>query len=206
MRTRAIDPLALQPRDVYRLLTSLVVPRPIAWVSTVAPSGARNLAPHSYFNICSQDPPILHFTQGSVKDSVRNAEATGEFVISLVSREMLEQMNISAADFPADQDEFEWAGVEAAPSTLVAPPRVAEAPASFECRVREVIRMGNGHMVFGDVVHIHVAESAMIGERIDPLKLHSVGRLGGPFYTFVEQIHELARPTWEQLRNERTPR
>ena len=199
MPTRAIDPQMLDCRDVYGLLTSLVVPRPIAWVSTVDVAGRRNLAPHSYFNICSQSPPILHFTQGGVKDSVRNAEATGEFVISLVNRDLLEKMNITSADFPPEEDEFSWANVEATPSMLVSPPRVTTSPASFECRVHKILRIGSGHMVFGEVVQIHVAQDVFDGHRIDPLALGAVGRLGGTCYSFISEVEELARPTWEQL-------
>src|SRR5688572_27495238 len=98
-------------RENYFLLTSLVVPRPIAWVSSLGADGVRNLAPHSYFNIVSSDPPIVHFTQTGRKDTLNNVEATGEFVISLVSMELAEQMNLTAADFPPGEDEFTWAGV-----------------------------------------------------------------------------------------------
>jgi flavin reductase (DIM6/NTAB) family NADH-FMN oxidoreductase RutF len=197
-----IDPAEHTPRENYFLLTSLVVPRPIAWVSSLGPDGVRNLAPHSYFNIASSDPPIVHFTQTGRKDTLTNVEATGEFVISLVSTELTEAMNLTAADFPPDQDEFTWAGVEAAPSLHVAPPRVAAARAAMECRVRTIIPMGNGNMVFGDVLAFHVDEAVLKDGRVDLAGLSAVGRLGGSWYAAVDDPFRLDRPSWADLRNQ----
>ena len=194
-----IEPGDLSPREMYFLLTNLVVPRPIAWVSSMGPDGTRNLAPHSYFNIVSSRPPILHFTQSGRKDTLNNVEATGEFVISVVSADLVEQMNITSADFPPDQDEFSWAGLEAAASTHVAPPRVAAARAAFECRVRTILEMGNGNMVFGDVVAVHVDDSIWSDGRIDVAGLAPVGRLGGSGYAWVNDIFKMPRPTWADL-------
>jgi flavin reductase (DIM6/NTAB) family NADH-FMN oxidoreductase RutF len=197
----AIDPAKQTPRENYFLLTNLVVPRPIAWVSTLGAGGVRNLAPHSYFNIVSTDPPILHFTQTGRKDTLTNVEASGEFVISVVSSELVEPMNTTAADFPPTEDEFTWARVEAAASTLVGPPRVAAARAAFECRVRTILEMGNGNMVFGDVLLVHLDE-AILGEggRIDLPALAPVGRLGGSAYAVVTDVFKLPRPAWADLR------
>jgi flavin reductase (DIM6/NTAB) family NADH-FMN oxidoreductase RutF len=192
------DISALEPRDVYFLLTSAVVPRPIAWVSTVDAQGRPNLAPFSYFNVASTDPPILHFTTTGLKDSSRNAQETGEFVVQVVTDGLKEQMRISSADFPPEADEFEWAELETAPSKLVKPPRVAAARVAFECRLREVIRMGAGHMVFGDVVYVHVAPEVWRNDRIDMGLLQPVGRLSGMSYTTVESIYRLALPEWVQ--------
>ena len=196
----SIDPARQSPRENYFLLTNLVVPRPIAWVSSLGPGGVRNLAPHSYFNIVSNDPPIIHFTQTGRKDTLTNVEATGEFVVSVVSEDLAEAMNVSAADFPPDQDEFAWSGVEAAASSLVAPPRVAGARASFECRVRTIVPMGNGNMVFGDVLMVHVDEGVWANGRVDVAALAPVGRLGGSAYATVKDIFKLARPSWADLR------
>lgn len=198
---REIDPTSLPERGVYRLLTMLVVPRPIAWVSTVSDDGTPNVAPHSYFNIISSDPPVLHVTSVGEKDTLRNARATGEFVINVVSRDLLEAMNLTSARFPAHEDEFAWAGLEQAPSRVVRPPRVARARAAFECRLRHVLEVGNGRMFFGDVVHVHVAEDLWDGDRIVPERLDAVGRLGGSGYQLTDGITRLARPTWDDVRN-----
>lgn len=195
----AIDPAAQTTRENYLLLTNLVVPRPIAWVSSLAPDGTRNLAPHSYFNIVSSDPPIVHFTQSGRKDTLNNVEASGEFVINLVSAELAEAMNLTSANFPPDQDEFSWAGLEATPSTHVAAPRVTAAKASMECRVRTILPMGNGNMVFGDVLAVHVDESIWADGRIDVAAMAPIGRLGGSAYTHVADIFKLTRPTWAEL-------
>jgi flavin reductase (DIM6/NTAB) family NADH-FMN oxidoreductase RutF len=197
-----IDPAEHTPRENYFLLTSLVVPRPIAWVSTLDAQGVRNLAPHSYFNVASNDPPIVHFTQTGRKDTLTNVEATGEFVISLVSMELAEAMNLTAADFPPGEDEFTWAGVEAAPSSHVAPPRVAAARAAMECRVRTIIPMGNGNMVFGDVLAFHLDEAIYSDGRVDMEGLSSVGRLGGSWYAAVDDPFRLERPSWADLRQQ----
>ena len=194
-----IEPGDISPREMYFLLTSLVVPRPIAWVSSLGADGTRNLAPHSYFNIVSSRPPILHFTQSGRKDTLNNVEATGEFVINVVSADLVEQMNVTSADFPPDHDEFTWAGLEAAPSTQVAPPRVAAARAAFECRVRSILAMGNGNMVFGDVVAVHVDDSIWSDGRIDIAGLAPVGRLGGSAYAWVNDIFKMPRPTWADI-------
>lgn len=192
-------PADLPERDAYFLLTSLVVPRPIAWVSTVSRDGVNNLAPHSFFNVISTDPPIVHFTSTRVKDSLTNVEATGEFVVNVVSRPLLEAMNLTSAEMPPEEDEFAWAGLETAPSELVAPPRVAAAPAALECRLRSVLRMGNGHMVFGDVVAVHVADRVWRDGRVDMAALEPVGRLSGAQYLLDGRVHRLPRPTWEQV-------
>lgn len=190
----------LAPREAYHLLTSLVVPRPIAWVSTLAEDGTRNLAPHSYFNVISSDPPIVHFTSSGQKDTLRNARATGEFVVNVVSRDLVDAMNVTAAAFASGEDEFTWAAVEAAPSTVVRAPRVADTKAALECRVRKTLSMGNGTMVFGQVVHIHVADEVWRDGRVAPDLLRPVGRLSGSDYTFVEAVHRLPRPSVDDVR------
>jgi flavin reductase (DIM6/NTAB) family NADH-FMN oxidoreductase RutF len=202
-----IDPADLPPREVYFVLTGAVVPRPIAWVSSLAADGTPNLAPHSYFNVISSDPPIVHFTSTGVKDSLRNVRATGEFVVNIVSRELTEAMNLTAANFPPDEDEFTWAGLATAPSKRVAPPRVARAHVALECRLRTVLSMGNGNMVFGDVVHLFVDDAVWRDGRIDPGLLQPLGRLGGALYTTVgpETLLRLPRPTWDEVRATHEP-
>jgi flavin reductase (DIM6/NTAB) family NADH-FMN oxidoreductase RutF len=191
----------LQGREAYFMLTSLVVPRPIAWVSTISTTGIRNVAPHSYFNAISSNPLIIHFTSTGVKDSLTNARATGEFVVNIVSKDLVEEMNLTAANFPAEEDEFEWAGLEAVPSRFVAPPRVGASKAAFECRVVHIQELGNGSMVFGEVVAIVVDESVMRDGRVDPALLEPIGRLGGSSYTDAARgLFDLKRPTWEDVR------
>lgn len=197
---REIDPDDLTDRKVYELLTMLVVPRPIAWVSTLAPDGTPNVAPHSYFNIVSNAPPVVHITSAGEKDTLRNILATGEFVVNVVSRDLVEQMNLTAADFPADEDEFGWAELDRTASTAVKPPRVTRARAALECTLREILEIGNGRMVFGDVVRIHTAAHLWDGDEIPPERLDPVGRLGGSAYQLTDRVHRLDRPSWQDVR------
>lgn len=197
-----VDPGQLPERDAYRLLTGLVVPRPIAWVSTVSAAGVRNVAPHSYFNAMSSDPPVVHFTSTGVKDTLANVRATGEFVINVVDADLLETMNVTSADFPADEDEFAWAGLASAPGVTVAAPRVAAAKAHLECTVRGIISIGTGHLVLGDVRHVHVASDVWSAGRVDQEALRAVGRLSGSGYTVVDDVVELSRPSWDELRRQ----
>lgn len=197
-----IDPAGLPERRVYRLLTMLVVPRPIAWVSTLSDDGTPNVAPHSFFNIISTAPPVVHVTSAGDKDTLQNVRETGEFVVNVVSRDLLEAMNLTAANFPSHEDEFAWAGLEQAPSEVVAPPRVATAPAAMECRLRQVLEIGTGRMIFGDVVRIHVADELWDDDgAIPPERLDPVGRLGGSAYVLVDDVRRLARPTWQDVRS-----
>jgi len=196
------DPSRFEGREGYFLLTALVVPRPIAWVSTVAADGSRNLAPHSYFNAISSNPLVIHFTSTGIKDSLRNVKATGEFVVNIVSAPLAEVMNLTAANFPPDEDEFAWANLEDAPSTTITPPRVARAAAAFECTVNRIVGIGNGHMVFGDVTHLVVDEDVMRDGRVAPDLLDPIGRLGGSWYTrAATDLFKMKRPTYDELRS-----
>jgi flavin reductase (DIM6/NTAB) family NADH-FMN oxidoreductase RutF len=189
-----LDLDALDARARYFLLTSVVVPRPIAWVSTLDVHGKRNLAPYSYFNACSATPPIVHFTSTAAKDSLANVRETGEFVINIVSGELAQAMRTTSALFPSSEDEFHWAGLEAAASVRVAPPRVRQAKVALECGLRELIEMGEGTMAFGDVLHIHVDRSVWSDGRVDPALLAPVGRLSGMNYTTVTDVYRLDIP------------
>lgn len=203
MAVRQIDPADVQGRDAYHLLTSLVVPRPIGWVSTLSAAGVRNVAPHSYFNAISSDPLIVHFTSTGTKDSLVNARETREFVVNIVSRDLADKMNLTAARFPPEEDEFSWAGLEEAPCLRVKPPRVAAAKAAFECKVVHILELGNGSMVFGEVVMILIDESVIRDGRVDPELLAPIGRLGGSTYTDAARaLFDLQRPTYEQVRDE----
>lgn len=198
-RDLAVDPGDWQPNDVYHLVTGLVVPRPIAWVSTYGADGVRNLAPHSYFNVVAHRPPHVVFSSASEKDTLRNVRARGEFVVNIVSMGLVEAMNTTSADFPADEDEFAWAGLEAEPATVVDAPRVAAAPAHLECRFVQEVAAGNGTIVIGEVVHVHVAASVWRDGRVDPTLLAPVGRLAGSGYAGLGEIFRLRRPTWRDL-------
>lgn len=200
-----IDPASLVPREAYHLLTALVVPRPIAWVSTLSKSGVRNIAPHSYFNAISSNPLIVHYTSTGVKDSLVNARDTGEFVVNIVSRDLVQEMNFTATNFPPEEDEFAWAHLQDAPSKTVAPPRVAAAPAAFECHVVQIVDLGNGSMVFGEVSSIVVKEEVMRDGRVDPELLAPIGRLGGSTYTDAARaLFDVKRLRWDDVRKEPT--
>lgn len=203
---KAFIPSELEGRAPYFLLTSMVVPRPIAWVSSLSSDGRRNLAPHSYFNAISSDPLIVHFTSTGVKDTLRNVRATGEFVVNLVSRDLVEEMNLTSADFPPEEDEFRWAGLEGAPSQFVKPERVARAKVAIECTVNSIHSLGNGNMVFGDVRCVQVSEEVLTNGRIDPHLLKPVSRLGGAIYSDASgDLFEIPRPTWAGLQGQEPP-
>jgi flavin reductase (DIM6/NTAB) family NADH-FMN oxidoreductase RutF len=176
---------ALEHRQRYLLLTSIVVPRPIAWISTEDASGARNLAPYSYFNACSITPPIVHFTSIGESDSIANARATGEFVVNIVSHELAPEMRVTAAAFEAGESP---AGAR---SARVTPPRVARAKVALECRLRDILEIGEGTMAFGDVLHVHIDHSIWRDGRVDPTLLAPVARLGGMHYATVREVYRM---------------
>jgi flavin reductase (DIM6/NTAB) family NADH-FMN oxidoreductase RutF len=201
------EPLELTPADwearqVYFLMTGLVIPRPIAWVSTLSEDGDRNVAPHSYFNVVSNDPPHVVFSSTGVKDTLRNVRATGEFVVNLVTQHVVEEMNATAADLPHGEDEFDWFGLAAAPSVTVAPPRVAAARAHLECRVVHELPLGNGNLVVGEVLHIHVEPDVWADGRVDPQLLDPVCRLSGSGYARLGEVFKLPRPAWDDVRGQ----
>lgn len=189
------DLTALEPRDRYFLLTAAVVPRPIAWVSSLDAAGRRNLAPFSYFNLCSATPPILHFTTTTGrKDSRDNVLNSEEFVVNIVTAPVAQAMRVSSAAFPPESDEFDWAGVSGEASVCVKPPRVAEASIALECRLRQVLQMGEGTMCFGDILHARVDAGVWRDGRIDPSLLQPIGRLSGMNYTTVKHVYRLEIP------------
>lgn len=195
----------------YRLLTATVFPRPIAWVSTVSPQGIYNLAPFSFFNVFSNEPPILIFSPGFKvieeagelvlvdKDTLANIKTTGEFVINLVSRSLAEKMNLTSGEFAPQVNEFERAGLTATPSHMVLPPRVKESPVSFECNLYEHIELarlpGAGNLVLSEILCMHIDDELMQGNRIDMQALDLVGRMGGNRYCTTRDTFDLARPT-----------
>lgn len=196
-----LDPADWQPRQVYFLLTGLVIPRPIAWVSSRSPEGVRNVAPHSYFNVVAHDPPHIVFSSSGRKDTLRNVEHSGEFVVNLVTQDVLEPMNFTAADFPPEEDEFTWAQLTEAPAQRVGAPRVAEAKAHLECRVVQIVPAGNGNIVIGRVEHVHVDPSVWADGRVDPVLLDPVCRLAGTGYAKLGEVFKLPRPRWEDVQH-----
>jgi flavin reductase (DIM6/NTAB) family NADH-FMN oxidoreductase RutF len=189
-----LDLATLEQRERYFLLTSVVVPRPIAWVSTLDAEGTRNLAPYSYFNACSATPPIVHFTSTTSRDSLANVRATGEFVVNVVSEDLAQAMRVSSAALYSGEDEFEVAGLQTVPSRTVSPPRVAGAKVALECRLRQLLEIGEGTMVFGDVLHVHVERSVWHEGRVDPTLLRPVGRLSAPYFSTVSEVYSLDLP------------
>jgi len=202
-RDLEVAPRDWAPRDVYHLLTGLVIPRPIAWVSTYGEDGVRNVAPHSYFNVVAHDPPHVVFSSSGEKDTLRNVRARGAFVVNIVTMDLVEAMNVTSADFPPAEDEFTWAGLEATDAVVVDAPRVAQARAHLECRFVQEVAAGNGTIVVGEVVHLHVAPSVWREGRVDPVLLDPVGRLGGSGYAALGEVFHLARPTWRDLSAQR---
>lgn len=197
-----LHPDALSERDRYKLLIGTIVPRPIAWVSTISPDGVTNLAPFSYFTIACTDPMTLLFCpqrkpDGSKKDTLVNIEATGEFVINLTNEETARAMNHSATSLPYGESEFGWAGVTSVDSEMVKVPRVAEAPVAFECVIRELVDVGGGEgggtVVLGTVQCIHVRDDIMVDGYVQLDILKPIGRLAGSAYTRVTDTFNIKR-------------
>jgi len=178
----------------YRLLTGLVVPRPIAWVSTVDAEGRGNLAPHSFFTVASGRPPVVLFSSLGRKDTVRNVEATGEFVVSFSSESLLHEVNNSSAAFEHGDDEAEQLGIATEPSETVAPQRVAQSPASIECRLERIVEVGHAFVVFGLVTAITVLDEALVDGLPAIDRLRPVSRLGGNEWGRPVEAFSLERP------------
>ena len=190
---RSIVPGTLPTQDFHQFMVGLVAPRPIAFVSTVDANGQSNLAPYSFFNAFSSNPPLVVFSSNrrvsdnSTKDTLATVRATGECVINMVSYDIVQQMAIASIEWPSEVSEFDTSGLSPLPSELVKAPRVAESPAAMECKVREVVTLGEeggaGHLIICDVLRIHVAEDCIDDrDRIDPHKIDLVGRLGRSYY------------------------
>lgn len=199
-----LDFATLAPRDAYQWMISTILPRPIAWVSTISPEGKTNLAPFSFFQGVCANPPTLMFVpvnnrQGQKKDTVRNIEAVPEFVVNLVPHALGEQMNACAALLPYGESEFEKFGIAAAKFDLVRPPRVAAAPVAYECRLRQVVNIGEGplaaHVIFGSILVAHIRDDVLgANGKPDVRKLDLIGRLGGEDYTTTRDIFSIERP------------
>ncbi|WP_254830535.1 flavin reductase family protein [Haloglomus salinum] len=186
-----------ESESMYRWLSGAVVPRPVAWVSSDGPAG-RNLAPYSFFNVLCVAPPVLAFAPGQTpdggqKDTLRNAQETGSFVVNLVTVDLAEAMVATAAT--GDGDEFDLADVTAAPATEVDAPRVVEAPISFECRLHDTLELGSNTATFGRVVHFHADESVLTPDgKMDTEQFDALGRLAADGYCTTRDRFTLSRP------------
>jgi flavin reductase (DIM6/NTAB) family NADH-FMN oxidoreductase RutF len=202
-----VDPAATEPRNVYKLMVATIVPRPIAFVSTIGADGILNLAPFSFFTAASADPPVICFApmiratgarDAGRKDTLRNIQATGEFVVNIVSEEFASQMNICSTEFAPEVDEFQAAGLTPVPSDLVRPPRVKESHVHMECRLLEIVDVSakplGGSLVLGQVLRFHVEDGWFDNYQLDPDKLRPIGRMGGSTYTRTTDRFELVRP------------
>src|SRR5262245_26635946 len=197
-----LDPQLVERQSMYKLLIGCVVPRPIAWVSSISAEAIANVAPFSFFMAVCNDPPTLAFASGrrggSKKDTVRNIEYTQDFVVNRADDALAEQMNLTSAEYPPDVADFPLTTRTAAPGFKVHATRVPECPSSMECRVIQIIPVGHGRhsLVLGEIVFFHIRDDLYHPNtgRIDMYKLHPVGRLAGNLYTHVHDIFEMKRP------------
>ncbi len=180
--------------DAYDLLTHVVVPRPIAWISTVDADGVGNLAPHSFFNVACAKPPMVSFSSVGRKDTLRNIHATGFFVVNLVSRGLEDLANASSAPFGSDVDEARTLGITMEPSALVPVPRVADSPVSIECRLHSSLKLGNSTLVIGEVKAITAHEQALDEGRPTMERLQPISRLGADEWGLSPEVVRLTRP------------
>lgn len=205
-----IDPAAQRSQDNYKLLTNLVVPRPIAWVTTLSEAGVVNLAPFSFFNAVGSDPLMVFISvarhdDGSLKDTARHIEHSRAFVVNMVTEDVLRAMNLSAADFPEQESELLAAGLRPRPSVRIAVPGLAEARASMECQLRQQLDFGSYTLYFGEVLMFHVADE-LVDARLHIKSFDPIGRMGSPsFYCRTTDRFELPRTTyaaWRQAQEE----
>jgi flavin reductase (DIM6/NTAB) family NADH-FMN oxidoreductase RutF len=205
-----VSPSDLPHNELYGLLLNSVAPRPIAWVSTASSSGQLNLAPFSFFNVVCVNPPLLAFApglrrpkepdvgRGEAKDTLRNIRETREFVVNIVTYELREAMNLTSGEYDASVNELELAKLTPQPSEIVRPPRVAESPVSFECRLHQILDFSpaptSGSLVIGQIVSIHMSDAHLKDGKLDRNSLDLIGRMGGLQYTRTTQRFEMARP------------
>ena len=196
-----IDPSSLQPRDRYRLLISTIAPRPIAWISTRARDGSLNLAPFSFFQAVSGNPPLVVVSigkrKGAPKDTLRNIQETGEFVINIVAEELAEKMNLTSGDWPAETSEFDVAGLTPAPSEAVKAPCVAESPINMEAKLVQLVSLAGSDysLVIGEIVCWHVADGYLAPDGlVDIARVRPIARLARDEYTRFGEVFAMPRP------------
>ncbi len=202
-----LDPESLGVRERYSLMISTILPRPIAWVSTVSPEGKTNLAPFSFFTGITANPMSVCFApvnnrDGVEKDTLINARATKQFVVNIANEDNAEKMNATSANYPYGVSEFEKCGLTALASVKVKPPRVKESPVSMECEVLQIVTLSQGplggHLVIGKVVHVHVEDRLWHGKPLRHEDLKPIGRMEGTWYTRTRDAFQLERPEVEQ--------
>jgi flavin reductase (DIM6/NTAB) family NADH-FMN oxidoreductase RutF len=206
-----ISPKEHDYRDIYKLMIGAIVPRPIAFVSTLSLEGILNLAPFSFFTGVSANPPVVCFSpmirgsDGKKKDTLNNIETTREFVVNIVSEDFAVQMNICSTEFPPEVDEFQQSGLTPISSDLVKAPRVKESKINLECRLLQVVHVSpkplGGSLVLGEVLCFHVADELWEDYRIDPDKLKPIGRMGGPTYARTTDRFDLVRPKAGEIKS-----
>ena len=200
-------------RDRYNLLINSIVPRPIAWVSSISAAGQPNLAPFSFFNCVCGNPPLLAFapglrapgpsasSHGEPKDTLRNVRETKEFVISVVTYDLREQMNATSGEYDSTVNEFELAKITPHPSRVVRPARVAESPVSFECKLYQILDFNpeptGGSLVIGEIVSVHIDDALLKDGKLDRNALDPIGRMGGLQYTRTRDRFDMVRPKVE---------
>jgi flavin reductase (DIM6/NTAB) family NADH-FMN oxidoreductase RutF len=204
-----IRPDQLPYKEFYRILLNAVVPRPIAWVSTLSREGQPNLAPFSFFNVVSAKPPLLGFSpslrqieaESFPKDTLRNIREMEEFVVNLVPFELADAMNVTSGEYDQFVNEFELAKLATRASELVRPPQVADSPVNFECKLRQILDFGHeapsGSLVIGEIVSVHMNENVLKEGHLDPDAFELVGRMGGVRYCRTRERFEMTRPKLE---------
>ncbi|MEV0283287.1 MULTISPECIES: flavin reductase family protein [unclassified Kribbella] len=188
-----LDPEALGRREFYAVLNSVVVPRPIAWVSSRSADGVLNLAPHSFFTVACVQPPMVQFTSVGRKDSLNNVESTGEFVVNFAAEPLFEQINATGTNFPAEISEFEAVGLTTEPSRTVAVPRVAESPVAIECTLHTTLELGDSTVVIGRVRHLAVDAAVMVDGHPEVRLLRPLARLGKDEWSTLGEIRDITR-------------
>jgi flavin reductase (DIM6/NTAB) family NADH-FMN oxidoreductase RutF len=193
-----IDPAKLDPKAAYFLQISCIIPRPIAFVTSVSKAGVVNLAPFSYFNGVSSSPPVIMIAVGprrggAKKDTRRNIEETGEFVVNVVVPELIDAVVIGAADHPPEVSEMELAKLTPLPSRTVKPPRLAESPIHLECALHQIVEVEGTALILGRVRMYHVRDDLCVDGQVDPRRLTFIGRLGADWYCRVAEIFEHRR-------------
>lgn len=201
-----IDLRTIDTKNAYKLMTGSIVPRPIAWVSTVDEEGNRNLAPFSFFTVASRNPPTLCISvgpgvgerEGTTKDTLSNILNTKQFVVNIVSSDLGDEMHTSSTNFPQEVDEFAAAGLTPVDSVHVQAPRVGEAPISFELELDQIIELGSDHLILGKVVQYHIQDEYYLGNyKVDLEKLKPLGRLAGN-YSEADKLFTLPRVKVEE--------
>ena len=191
----------LEPRNRYKLLTGVIVPRPIALVTTLDLEGRVNAAPYSFFNAIGSDPPIVALGPGKTKHTFHNIRTTQEFVVNLVSEEIMEAMNTTATDFPEGINELEMAGLNIAASQQIKAPRILESPVSLECKLETILEIGNNRVVIAEVVEIHITDQFVDAEKfyVDSQALQLIGRMGGlGGYTRTTDAFQIPRVSYAE--------